>query len=84
MDEPSIFERLRYDFTTPAEELAELSGELATAEEIETYREAVGDVWIGGLNMTSMEKRNAVLSSYVRGQIGFDALVERFNSIYTD
>lgn len=84
LDEPSIFERLRYDFTTPAEELAELSGELAAAEEIDAYRAAAGDVWIGGLNMTSMEKRNAALDAYAKGKTSFSALAEQLNSAYTD
>lgn len=82
LDEPSIFERLRYDFATPAEELAKLSGELATAEEIETYRAAVGDVWIGGLSLTSAESRNDTLSAYANGKISFSELAEKLNAIY--
>lgn len=84
LDEPSIFERLRYDFITPAEELAELSGELATAEEIEDYRELVGDVWIGGLNMTCTEKRNSILNTYAKEKITFEELAEYLNTIYAE
>lgn len=74
--------RLNYDFSTPAVELAELSDGWATAEEIETYRAQVGDVWLGSLDIGGKEQRNAVLNAYAKGEIGFDSLAEQLNSIY--
>ena len=75
--------RLLYDFTTPTEELAKLKSEFVPTEEIAIYHEAIGDVWTDGLNMTSMEKRNAALSGYAKGKITFEELAEQLNIIYT-
>ena len=69
-----IYNRLTYDFATPAAELAGLSGGRATAEQIERFRRNVGDVWFSGLDARTAEKRDEALADYAQGEMDFDAL----------
>ena len=75
-----IFERLRYDFATPAEELAELSGEDASV--IERYREQVGDIFMNIWGTEEYDKMAAAFTAYARGEIDFGTLAANLNEIY--
>ena len=77
-----IYERLTYDFATPAAELAGLSGGRATAEQIENVRKNVGDVWFSGLDDKAIEQRSEALADYVQGEMDFDALATQLGEIY--
>lgn len=77
-----IYERLTYDFATPAAELAGLSGGLVTAEQIENVRKNVGDVWFSGLDDKAIEQRSEALADYAQGEMDFDALAAQLNEIY--
>ena len=77
-----IYNRLTYDFATPAAELAGLSGGRATAEQIERFRRNVGDVWFSGLDARTAEKRDEALADYAQGEMDFDALAAQLGEIY--
>ena len=77
-----IYNRLTYDFTTPAAELAGLSGGRATAEQIENFRRNVGDVWFSGLDDKAIEQRSEALADYAQGEMDFDALATQLGEIY--
>ena len=77
-----IYNRLTYDFATPAAELAGLSGGRATAEQIERFRRNVGDVWFSGLDARAAEKRDEALADYAQGEMDFDALAAQLGEIY--
>ena len=78
------YERLRWDFATPAMELAAWSKGAATPKQLEAYREAVGDVWLGELSEQAKKRRDDALAAYARGSIGFDALADQLNEIYAE
>ncbi len=77
-------ERLRWDFATPAMELAAWSKGAATPKQIEIYRENVGDVWLGRLSGWAEERRNDALAAYAKDRIDFATLADRLNEIYAE
>ena len=81
-DDQHVFERLRTDFATPAEELAAWNDGYATAEQIETYRERVGDIWLDERSETKEAGAKAALDTWMRGESGFAAMAEALNEIY--
>ena len=81
----AIHERLRYDFTTPSGELAELGkpyNAALTAADIELYREQVGDIWLDSLSEDAQDRRSALLTAYFEGATDFPTLAEALNAIY--
>lgn len=72
-------DRWLYDFTTPAEELADRPESI---ESIQIYRGEVGDMFVPPWGPEEREKLRAAFTSYARGEIDFASLAARLNEIY--
>ena len=72
-------ERWKYDFTTPAEELADRPESI---EGIQTYREEVGDMFVPPWGPEEREELRAAFISYANGETDFAALAAALNEIY--
>ena len=81
-DENYKFDRLRYDFETPAAELAAFTGGMVTTAQIMDCRYAAGDVWIFDMRYAARNRRTDAINAYLNGKITAEALAEQLNTIY--
>lgn len=71
--------RWRYDFSTPAEELADRP---ESVESIQNYRAQVGDMFVPPWGYEERQEMYAAFTAYAGDEIDFAALAARLNEIY--
>lgn len=81
-DDNYKFDRLRYDFETPAAELAAFTGGMVTTAQIMDCRYAAGDVWISDMDTAMRNRQSDAINAYLNGEITAEALGEQLNTIY--
>ena len=83
-DDNYKFDRLRYDFETPAAELAAFTGGMVNTSQIMSCRYAAGDVWISDMRYAARNRRSEAINAYLNGEITAEALGEQLNTIYSE